>query len=159
MASSDDGRTGALANQSEPDAGEGGCAGEGFVRNAASKSARAPYDLACAFRNAGAGVRYAFSSQRNMKIHAAVGVAALLLGAVLGISPVEWAVVAVCVGVVFAAECVNTAIESVVDLVSPDYHILAKHAKDAAAGAVLVCAAASVVVAALIFVPALASLF
>ena len=53
----------------------------------------------------------------------------------------------------FAAECVNTAIESVVDLVSPDYHELARRAKDCAAGAVLIFALVSVVVAVVVYGP------
>ncbi len=57
-----------------------------------------------------------------------------------------------------AAECFNTALESVVDLVSPEYPELAKHAKDCAAGAVLVCALGAVVVAAAVFVPRLLAL-
>ena len=66
---------------------------------------------------------------------------------------------AACLVLVLAAECLNTAVESVVDLVSPDYAELAKHAKDCAAGAVLVCALGAVAVAAAVFVPRLAALF
>ena len=56
-----------------------------------------------------------------------------------------------CIALVMAAECVNTAVEAAVDLVSPGYHELAKRAKDCAAAAVLLCAAGSVVVGALVF--------
>ena len=63
------------------------------------------------------------------------------------------AIIAVCIGVVLAGECINTAIESVVDLVSPEFHELAKHAKDCAAGAVLVESIAALFVAAFIFLP------
>ena len=57
-----------------------------------------------------------------------------------------------------AAETANTAIEAVVDLVSPEYHVLAKHAKDCAAGAALILAATSVVVAAIVFFPKIGEL-
>ncbi len=67
--------------------------------------------------------------------------------------------IVICIVLVLAAECLNTAVESVVDLVSPDYAELAKHAKDCAAGAVLVCALGAVAVAAAVFVPRLAALF
>ena len=98
-------------------------------------------------------------TQRNMKIHFAVGAAAVLLGAALGIDAASWAAIVICIVLVLAAECLNTAVESVVDLVSPDYAELAKHAKDCAAGAVLVCALGAVAVAAAVFVPRLAALF
>ena len=60
-----------------------------------------------------------------------------------------------CIALVMALEIVNTAIESIVDLASPEWHILAKRAKDCAAGAVYLAAFASVVVAAIVFVPRL----
>ena len=80
-------------------------------------------------------------------------------GSALGIDAASWAAIVICIVLVLAAECLNTAVESVVDLVSPDYAELAKHAKDCAAGAVLVCALGAVAVAAAVFVPRLAALF
>lgn len=126
-----------------------------FVRNARDKSLGERFPLGNAFACAACGIAHAFKTQRNMKIHLAVALAALVLGAVLGIDPPSWAAIAVCIAVVFAFECMNTAVEAVVDLVSPEYTELAKHAKDCAAGAVLVCAAGSVLVALIVFVPAL----
>lgn len=105
-----------------------------------------------AFKCAAAGVRFAFS-QRNLRIDAGFAVAAVALGAFFGIDAPSWLAIVVCIGLVMALEIVNTAIESVVDLASPDYHILAKHAKDCAAGAALVAAAASVAVACIVFIP------
>jgi diacylglycerol kinase len=58
-----------------------------------------------------------------------------------------------CIGLVFGAEMMNTAIENVVDLASPELHPLAGKAKDIAAGAVLICTIVSVVIGLLIFVP------
>ena len=69
-----------------------------------------------------------------------------------------WAVVAMCVGVQLAMETVNTAIEAIVDLASPEIHPLAKRAKDCAAGAALITACASVIVGLIVFVPALLAL-
>ena len=69
-----------------------------------------------------------------------------------------WAAVAVCVGVQLAMETVNTAIEAIVDLASPEIHPLAKRAKDCAAGAALITACASVIVGLIVFVPALFAL-
>lgn len=81
------------------------------------------------------GFRTAVSQERNIRIMLAGGALALALGLVLRIDAVSWAVVLVCCGVVLAAELVNTAIETVVDLVSPEFHPLAGRAKDIAAAA------------------------
>ena len=72
---------------------------------------------------------------------------------------VEWAVVAILVVVVLAAEMVNTMVEALVDLVTQEYHPLAKVAKDVAAGVVLLSAIGSVVVGALIFLPKIMGMF
>lgn len=129
-----------------------------FVRNDESKREGAAYSLASAFANAGAGFAFAFRTQRNMKIHLAVAVVALALGFAFSIAPAEWLAVVVCIVVVFALECLNTAVESVVDLVSPGYHELAKRAKDCAAAAVFVAAIGAVVVEAVILVPRIVAL-
>ncbi|MEG0323762.1 MAG: diacylglycerol kinase family protein [Raoultibacter sp.] len=129
-----------------------------FVRNAHDKSEGKSFSFPTAFACALHGLAYAFASQRNMKIHLVGALLAVVLGVVFGIAPAEWAVIALCIAVVFACECMNTALEAVVDLVSPEYSELAKHAKDCAAGAVLVCAFGSLVVAACIFLPRIISL-
>ena len=107
------------------------------------------HSFKCAFE----GIAQTFVVGRNFKVQACFGIAAVVLGVVFGIEPTQWAIIAVCIGVVLGGECVNTAIEAVVVLASPEYHELAKRAKDCAAGGVLVCSIASVVVAALIFLP------
>ena len=109
------------------------------------------------FKCAAEGIVHACVTGRNFKVQLCFAVAAVVLGIAFGISFTEWAVIAVCIGVVLGGECVNTAIEAVVDLVSPDYNELAKHAKDCAAGAVLICSIASVIVAALVFLPKMLS--
>lgn len=75
-----------------------------------------------------------------MRMHFISAILVLLLALFLRVTPVEFALLAISILVVLCAELLNTAIEAVVDLVSPDYHPLAKIAKDAAAGAVLVAA-------------------
>ncbi len=107
------------------------------------------------FRYAFAGIWHTLKTQRNAKIHTAITVAVLLLGVWLRLPAPDWAVLALTIGVVFAAEIINTAIEAVVDLVAPEFHPLAKIAKDAAAGSVLVLAIAAVVVGLLILLPPL----
>lgn len=132
--------------------------GTPFVRNDESKREGAAYSLGSAFANAAKGFAYSLASQRNMKIHLVVGIIAVALGFLFSITAVEWLAVVLCIVVVMALECVNTAIESVVDLVSPDYHPLAGKAKDCAAAAVFLAAIGAVVVEAIIIVPRLLSI-
>lgn len=104
-------------------------------------------------RYALAGVRHALATQRNMRIHLAVGVVVMVAGAALGLSTVELAVLTLTVSVVLTAELVNTSIETVVDLVTQRPNELARVAKNVAAGAVFVCAVGSVIVGILLFTP------
>jgi len=107
------------------------------------------------FRAALAGMVYILRTQPNAWIElVALGVVCVA-GWWLGITRLEWALLALTVAVVLALEAVNTAVEAVVDLVSPEYHPLAKIAKDAAAGAMVFAVLGSIVVAAAIFGPRL----
>jgi diacylglycerol kinase (ATP) len=112
--------------------------------------------LLISFKYAWSGVRYAFITQRNFRIHTLIGTLVVSLGVFLQLKPVEIAVIGLTSGLVMAMELLNTAIESVVDLtVKQSYHDLAKIAKDCAAGAVLVSAMASVLVAGALLLPPL----
>ena len=116
-------------------------------------------NLFTSFRYAFAGVRYAFSTQRNFRIHTVIGTIAISLGIFLEISNVEMAVIGITIAFVLALELLNTALESVVDLtVKQTYHELAKVAKDCAAGAVLMGALAALFVAGIILFPPLFTL-
>ena len=97
-------------------------------------------------------------SQRNARIHAVATILAVAAGAVARISPTEWVLIALAVVCVWAAEALNTSIEFLVDLVSPELHPLAAKAKDVAAGAVLVAAIGSLIIGALVFGPHIFSL-
>lgn len=111
-------------------------------------------DLLTSFRFAGAGLVYAFTTQRNFRIHTFVTIALLAVSVWLKLSAVEVAILALTAAAVLALELINTAIESLVDLtVGKTYHDLAKIAKDCAAGAVLVAAIASLLVGFIIVVP------
>lgn len=105
-----------------------------------------------------AGVAQTFREGRNFKVQLAFAVVAVVIGAVLRIEPHEWLAVVICMGCVLGGECLNTALEAVVDLASPDRHELAKRAKDCAAAGVLVCSIAAVVVEAIIVLPRLSAL-
>ena len=116
-------------------------------------------NLVLSFRYAWAGVSYAFGTQRNFRIHTAIGTTAISLGLFLNISGIEMAVITLTCAIVMVLELLNTAIEAVVDLtVKQTYHELAKIAKDCAAGAVLLSAISALLVAVWILLPPLARL-
>jgi len=105
------------------------------------------------FRHAFAGVAAMLRSQPNAKIHAVATVVALIGGAAIGLSALEWALIVFAIALVWVAEGLNTALEFLADAAVPDQHPLVKNAKDVAAAAVLVAAAAAVVIAMLIMLP------
>ncbi len=102
-----------------------------------------------------AGLVYVVSTQRNARIHLVAGTIVVLMGIGVGLTLLEWAVLGLTIGMVFAFELLNTMVETLVDLVSPDHHPLAKIAKDVAAAAVLVTAATAAAVGILILGPPL----
>ena len=108
---------------------------------------------ASSFYYAGRGLADLFRTQPNARIHLALAAGAIALGGYCGLSRGEWIAVAGCIAAVLAAEAVNTALEYLTDLVSPNFHPLAGKAKDAAAAAVLVTAIGAAVVGLLIFAP------
>jgi diacylglycerol kinase len=111
------------------------------------------------FRYAFSGLWYALRTQGNARVHVSIAILAILLGVVLHISAVEFALVFVAITGVFIAEMFNTVFELCIDLASPEYHPLAKIAKDVAAGAVLLSAMLSVVIGLFVFGPHLWDLF
>jgi diacylglycerol kinase len=107
------------------------------------------------FRYAFAGAWYVLRTQRNAWIHALVALAVVLTALWLEPGRIEWAVLILTIALVWIAEFVNTAVEAVVDLLSPNLHPLAKVGKDVAAAAVLIAALAAVLVGLLILGPPL----
>ena len=99
------------------------------------------------------GIEYAVNHERNIKIQILFGIMACILGFLLHISIIEWAILVLVIAMVLALELINTAIERTVDLVTTDYRDLAKAAKDTAAGAVLVMSLFSVIIGIIIFLP------
>lgn len=98
------------------------------------------------------GIRYSLQ-ERNIKIHFCISIFVILAGFFFAISLVEWLFVITCIAGMISIEMVNTAIEKVVDLVTSDYHELAKGAKDLSAGAVLIYSIYSIFVGIVIFLP------
>jgi diacylglycerol kinase len=111
------------------------------------------------FKYAFQGIADLFRTQPNTRIHLAAAIAVVTTGSLLGLQATEWAVIAVCIAMVFAAEALNTAIEYLTDLASPEYHLLAGKAKDAAAGGVLFAAMGAATAGLFIFVPKLLEIF
>ncbi len=116
-------------------------------------------NLFTSFRYAWAGVRYAYLTQRNFRIHTVVGAVVIITGAALRLTPIALAILVITSALVMIFELLNTALESVVDLtVGQSYHELAKIAKDCAAGAVLISAIAAVLVGGCLLLPPILAL-
>jgi diacylglycerol kinase len=107
------------------------------------------------FGHAFHGWAYVIKTQHNAWIHSAVAIAVVMLGLWLDLPPRDWAVLVLTIAMVFTAEFINTAIEAVVDLASPQKHPLAKVGKDVGAAAVLVAAFSAVLIGLLILGPPL----
>ena len=117
-------------------------------------------DLPTSFLYAAKGLRYAFSTQRNFRIHVGFALLAFALGLLLGLNKSDLAIMTLTATSVLVVELLNTAIESVVDLaIGKRFHPLAKIAKDCSAGAVLVASISSLVIAILLLVPPLLKTF
>jgi len=107
------------------------------------------------FRYAFEGLAHVFRTQPNARVHAAISLAVITAGLWLDLGRIEWAILIVTMAVVWVAEFVNTAIEAAVDVATAERHPLAKIAKDAAAGGVLIAAILAVIVGLLILGPPL----
>lgn len=109
------------------------------------------------FKYAVRGVAKVTAKEINFRLHLAAAAAVTALGFYLSLAPLEWAAVLLCFGLVMSAEAMNSAVERIVNFISPGHHEQAGEIKDIAAGAVLIAAAAAALVGALIFVPKIAA--
>ena len=105
------------------------------------------------------GILTCAGHEQNITFHLLAAVVVIVAGFFFHISHVEWMVVMLCIGAVIAAELFNSAIERLVDLVSPEWDKIAGEVKDIAAGAVLVTAIAAAIVGLVVFVPYVVALF
>lgn len=105
------------------------------------------------FGHAFAGLFTVIKEERNIKIHLTITALVIIAGVILRISALEWCICLTLFGLVLALEVENTAIEKTVDLVTEEYHPLAKQAKDMAAGAVLIAAIMAAAAGLVIFIP------
>ena len=108
-----------------------------------------------AFRHAFRGLWYVIKTQRNAWIHAVITILVVALSLWLGLSTLEWVGLILTIAFVWMAEIINTALEAVVDLASPQQHPLARVGKDVGAAAVLIASLTAALVGFLILGPAL----
>ena len=107
------------------------------------------FSFAYAFK----GLQYAFRTQLNFKVHSISALAAVLLGYWLNIETNDWLWICLAIGLVLISELFNTALEVLVDLVSPEYHPKAGAVKDLSAAAVLITAALAIAIGLMVFLP------
>lgn len=105
------------------------------------------------FAYAFSGIVYFFRTEHNARIHAFAMLAVIGLGFYYPLVKTDWCWLIVAIALVIGAEMFNTCIERLTDVLFPDYDERAKRIKDVAAGAVLVCSAASALIGALVFAP------
>jgi diacylglycerol kinase len=115
--------------------------------------------IARSFIFAFAGLAYLVRTQSNFWVHLMAALLVVVLGTLLGLRGADLAVLALAIGLVLVLEALNTALEALVDLASPEIHPLAKVAKDVAAAAVLLAAITAVAVGLAVLLPRLLALF
>ena len=111
------------------------------------------------FKYAINGLKIAAKYEPNIKIHMFLAALSILGALILGFSTTEWTILVLTITVVFILELINTSLEAVVDLVSPQIRNNAKVAKDVSAGSVFIAAVASLIIVALLFGPKALALF
>lgn len=111
------------------------------------------------FYYAFSGLKEAFLKEPNLRIHFWFGAGAIFLGLILGLTKVEWIILSSVIFYVVSLELINTVIESLVNLVSPEIQKEAKYAKDISASVVLCAAILSVIVGLFLFLPKIITLF
>ncbi len=110
------------------------------------------------FKYAIEGIITSFKTETNMKIHILITVLVLIMGFLLKLSKLEWIICIFAITIVITAELFNTAIETIVDMITKEKNEKAKIAKDVSAGAVLVTAIGAAIVGVTIFLPKLIEL-
>ncbi len=116
-------------------------------------------NILASFKYAFTGIKIAFLKEKNMKIHFVMAFLVIIMGIYFKIKTWEWIALIIVISLVISCEMINTTIEELVNLLSPNIRIEAKNAKDIAAGAVLVFAICSLVIGLIIFLPKVILLF
>ena len=111
------------------------------------------------FKFAWKGIMTCAGHEQNITFHLLAALVVVMTGIFFGITRAEWMAVIICIGMVITAELFNSAIERLVDMVSPQWQRIAGEVKDIAAGAVLVTSIAAAIVGLIVFVPYLLNIF
>ena len=111
------------------------------------------------FKYAFSGLKYGLINTKNLHVDFVVALLVIVCGFIFQISITEWLIILLCFALVMSLELMNTALEEVVNLASPEIHPLAKISKDVAAGSVLMSAIISAVIGLIIFIPRFIDLF
>ena len=110
---------------------------------------------AISFRYAFGGWWFVIRTQRNAWIHAIVSISVIGIALWLGLNRYDWALIVIAIAMVWTAEFINTALEAIVDLASPEQHALARISKDVGASAVLIAAGSAAIIGLIILGPPL----
>lgn len=110
------------------------------------------------FIHAYEGIRWAFSTQPNFTVHVTLSAIAVAGGVFFQISPTEWMIITATIVFGLVCEMINTSLESVTDLVTQEWRLKAKVAKDVAAGMMLIYAVGALLIATIIFLPKIIAL-
>ena len=110
------------------------------------------------FKLAFDGLLFLLKNEHNSRIHLLAAIAVIILGIIVKLNQIEWALMTIVIGLVFLAELLNSAIETLADLINPEWNELIKRAKDYSAAAVLISAIMAMIAGGLIFIPKLLAL-
>ena len=99
------------------------------------------------------GLVYAYKHEKSMWIHAVLSLVTVVLGLFLNLRGIEWLIIMIVLGAILSIELLNTGIESVVDMITHDYHELAKVAKDTGSAATFVASTIGLITILSIYVP------
>jgi len=110
------------------------------------------------FHSALVGIKTAYNSQRNLRVHISIGMFVIIFSGLLKVSILEWLILLLTILMVIISEMFNTAIEFTVDLFSTEFSKQAKRAKDVSAAGVLIAAIFSIAIGLMIFLPKLLAL-
>ncbi len=111
------------------------------------------------FKYAFDGFKTLIKEEHNARIHLIITIAVIISGFIFTISPTEWISVLFAIALVFSMEAINTAIEKLSDIVSPEIHPQIKKIKDLSAFAVLICAVISIIIGIMVFLPHIMNIF
>ncbi len=110
------------------------------------------------FKFAFDGLLSLLKNEHNSRIHLIAAIAVIIAGIIVKLNQIEWALITIVTGLVFLTELLNSSIETLADLINPEWNELIKRAKDYSAAAVLISAIMAMIAGGLIFIPKLLAL-